>query len=239
MSRYFSYPPYVPVAERRRKAEAAAKKLAKKSGRALAPVSLASKKIATTFWGRSWCDNLEAYSDYANRLPRGRSYVRNGSVIDLQITRGQVEALPRSGARWAGSYESAATVATCFAPSNKSGKSRSGRSPGHRCADPGEHAVGDELPVRFEHHVVGGGHDLDRRAVGLCRRRFLSDGEHLVLLAGDDEHRRADLLRARALGQEHLDLHPENVLLAASGSQVIDWAGARAGHWADDVAQTS
>lgn len=93
MSRYFSYPPYVPVAERRRKAEAAAKKLAKKSGRALAPVSLASKKIATTFWGRSWCDNLEAYSDYANRLPRGRSYVRNGSVIDLQITRGQVEAL--------------------------------------------------------------------------------------------------------------------------------------------------
>lgn len=98
MSRYFSYPPYVPVAERRRKAEAAAKKLAKKSGRALAPVSLASKKIATTFWGRSWCDNLEAYSDYANRLPRGRSYVRNGAVIDLQITRGQVEALVQGSA---------------------------------------------------------------------------------------------------------------------------------------------
>jgi len=93
MSRYFSYPPYVPVAERRRKAEAAANKLAKKSGRALAPVSLASKKIATTFWGKSWCDNLEAYSDFENRLPRGRSYIRNGSVIDLQITRGQVEAL--------------------------------------------------------------------------------------------------------------------------------------------------
>ena len=93
MSRYSFYPPYVPVAERKRKAAAAAKKLSAKSGRALAPVTLATKKIATTFWGKAWCDNLEAYSDYANRLPRGRSYVRNGSVIDLQITNGKVEAL--------------------------------------------------------------------------------------------------------------------------------------------------
>lgn len=93
MSRYFSYPPYVPVAERKRKAAAAAKKLGAKSGRALAPVNLATKKIATTFWGKSWCDNLEAYSDYENRLPRGRSYVRNGSVIDLQITEAKVTAL--------------------------------------------------------------------------------------------------------------------------------------------------
>ncbi len=90
---WYSFRPYVSVAERRRKGEAAAKKLAKKSGRTLSPVNLASKKIATTFWGKAWCDNLESYSDYANRLPRGRSYVRNGSVIDLQITRGKVEAL--------------------------------------------------------------------------------------------------------------------------------------------------
>ena len=93
MSRYSFYPPYVPVAERKRKAAAAAKKLSAKSGRALAPVTLATKKIATTFWGKAWCDNLEAYSDYENRLPRGRTYVRNGSVIDLQITNGKVEAL--------------------------------------------------------------------------------------------------------------------------------------------------
>ena len=93
MSRYSFYPPYVPVAERRRKAAAAAKKLSSKSGRALAPVNLTTKKIATTFWGKAWCDNLEAYSDFANRLPRGRTYVRNGSVIDLQITTGKVEAL--------------------------------------------------------------------------------------------------------------------------------------------------
>ena len=90
---WYSFRPYVSVAERRRKAEKAAKKLAAKSGRALAPVSLAGKKIATTFWGNAWCDNLEAYSDYANRLPRGRTYVRNGSVIDLQITPGKVTAL--------------------------------------------------------------------------------------------------------------------------------------------------
>ncbi len=94
MSRYSFYPPYVPVAERKRKAAAAAAtKLSAKSGRALAPVNLTTRKIATTFWGKAWCDNLEAYSDYANRLPRGRTYVRNGSVIDLQISQGKVEAL--------------------------------------------------------------------------------------------------------------------------------------------------
>ncbi|MSU63534.1 MAG: hypothetical protein EXS31_14245 [Pedosphaera sp.] len=90
---WYQFKPYVPVAERRRKAATAAKKIAAKSGRALAPVNLATQKIATTFWGKAWCDNLEAYSDYSNRLPRGRTYVRNGSVIDLQITTGKVVAL--------------------------------------------------------------------------------------------------------------------------------------------------
>ncbi len=90
---WYSFRPYVSVAERRRKAEAAAKKLAKKSGRALEPAILSSNKIAATFWGKAWCDNLEAYSDYENRLPRGRTYVRNGSVIDLQIDAGRVTAL--------------------------------------------------------------------------------------------------------------------------------------------------
>ena len=50
------------------------------------------RTIATTFWGKAWCDNLERYSDYANRLPRGRTYVRNGSVVDLQIAPGEVDA---------------------------------------------------------------------------------------------------------------------------------------------------
>jgi uncharacterized Zn finger protein len=89
---YYGWKPYVPVAQRRAKA---AKKLAKlaKGGRVVAPVVIAGRTIATTFWGKAWNDNLEAYSDYSNRLPRGRTYVRNGSVLDLQINAGEIRAL--------------------------------------------------------------------------------------------------------------------------------------------------
>jgi len=89
---FFAWGDYVSVAEKRRKAEAKAAALRKK-GRSLAPVKIEGRKIATTFWGQSWCANLERYSDYASRLPRGRSYVRNGLVIDLQIARGKVTAI--------------------------------------------------------------------------------------------------------------------------------------------------
>jgi uncharacterized Zn finger protein len=65
----------------------------RKSGKAVSPIEIVGRRIATTFWGGAWCDNLERYSDFANRLPRGRTYVRNGSVIDLQIAAGQVTAL--------------------------------------------------------------------------------------------------------------------------------------------------
>ena len=88
---YYGFRPYVPVAERREKAAREMAKLAKK-GRAISPVAIEGKKIASTFWGKSWCENLERYSDYENRLPRGRTYVRNGSVVDLQIERGRVRA---------------------------------------------------------------------------------------------------------------------------------------------------
>src|SRR5262249_14009650 len=64
-----------------------------KQGRKTAPIVIDGRKIATTFWGKAWCDNLEGYSDYANRLPRGRSYVRNGAVVDLQVSAGVVTAL--------------------------------------------------------------------------------------------------------------------------------------------------
>jgi uncharacterized Zn finger protein len=87
MSRYRDYggwAPYVPVAERRRKAGLAMEKLRKK-GHPVSPVVIAGRAIASTFWGKAWCDNLESYRDYANRLERGRTYVRNGSVVDLQI----------------------------------------------------------------------------------------------------------------------------------------------------------
>jgi len=76
---------YFPVAERRKIAEREVQKLRKK-GLAVAPVTIEGRTIARTFWGKAWCDNLESYRDYENRLPRGRAYVRNGSVIDLQIS---------------------------------------------------------------------------------------------------------------------------------------------------------
>ena len=88
---YFGWKPYVSVAERRRKAEKAAAK-ASKSGAELSPIESSRGAIAKTFWGKAWCENLEAYSDYSNRLPRGRTYVRNGSVIDLKIGAGEVRA---------------------------------------------------------------------------------------------------------------------------------------------------
>ena len=89
---WYSFKPYVSVAERRRIGEQTVRKFAKQ-GKTLSPVRPEGRKIATTFWGKAWCDNLEAYSDYANRLPRGRSYLTNGSVIDLQISAGKVKAM--------------------------------------------------------------------------------------------------------------------------------------------------
>ncbi len=80
---FYRWKPYVSSAERRRQAERAVARF-KKKGDIMKSVVLDGRAIAKTFWGRAWCDNLERYSDYSNRLPRGRTYVRNGSVIDLQ-----------------------------------------------------------------------------------------------------------------------------------------------------------
>src|SRR5215813_11901730 len=93
MSRSFGgWAPYVPVAARRRKVEREMEKLRKK-GAVLSPVKIEGRQIASTFWGKAWCDNLESYRDYENRLPRGRTYVRNGSVVDLQIAPREVTAI--------------------------------------------------------------------------------------------------------------------------------------------------
>ena len=91
-SRYSQFAPYVPVAKRREQAAKKAKQM-EKSGKKLEPIDITGRKIAATFWGKEWCENLESYSDYSNRLPRGRTYVRNGSVIDLKIAEGKVTAL--------------------------------------------------------------------------------------------------------------------------------------------------
>jgi uncharacterized Zn finger protein len=89
---YDGFNPYVSVGARRAQA---ARELARlqKNGRKLSPVVIDGRAIARTFWGEAWCDNLERYSDFANRLPRGRTYVRNRSVIDLQVGPGCVTAL--------------------------------------------------------------------------------------------------------------------------------------------------
>jgi uncharacterized Zn finger protein len=89
---YFEWQPYVPVAERRRQAEKKVAQL-KKKGQPIAPVVIEGRTIASSFWGKSWCTNLERYSDFESRLPRGRTYVRNGSVVDLQIADGEVSAM--------------------------------------------------------------------------------------------------------------------------------------------------
>src|SRR5271167_3268188 len=89
---WFEFRPYVPVAQRRAQA---AREVAKRrqKGQNISPVVLEGRNIARTFWGKAWCENLEAYSDFENRLPRGRTYVRNGSVVDLQIAPGVINAL--------------------------------------------------------------------------------------------------------------------------------------------------
>jgi uncharacterized Zn finger protein len=84
--------PYVSAASRRRSAELSMAKLAKK-GVTVAPIVIDGQKITRTFWGESWCQHLESFSDYSNRLPRGRTYVRNGSVCHLKIDKGEVTAI--------------------------------------------------------------------------------------------------------------------------------------------------
>lgn len=89
---YGGWAPYVTVAQKRAKAEKMLKAL-KKKGRICHPIVIEKRTIAHSFWGKKWCENLENYSDYENRLPRGRTYVRNGSVVDLQIAPEKISAL--------------------------------------------------------------------------------------------------------------------------------------------------
>jgi uncharacterized Zn finger protein len=93
------FPPYVSVAERKAQGARELARLLKKSKRMPEPVRVLAgrRHVATTFWGKAWCQNLERYADFANRLPRGRTYVRNGSVLDLAIGQGSVEAYVAGG----------------------------------------------------------------------------------------------------------------------------------------------
>jgi len=93
VSRYdYGWPRYISAAEHRADAKKQVEKLRKK-GMEIEPVEIEGRKIARTFWGSGWCKHLEAFSDYANRLPRGRSYVRNGMVCHLKLSESVIEAM--------------------------------------------------------------------------------------------------------------------------------------------------
>ena len=91
---WWSYTRKPSVHERRQKAAREARRFAK-LGQALSPVAIDGRTIARSFWGKAWCENLESYRDYESRLPRGRSYVRHGSVLDLKVASGKITALER------------------------------------------------------------------------------------------------------------------------------------------------
>ncbi|MFC1677574.1 hypothetical protein ACFL3G_11000 [Planctomycetota bacterium] len=89
---YYSWRPYVSVAQRRAKALKQMQKLQKK-GKKIEPVEIEGRTIARSFWGKAWCNHLESFSDFSNRLPRGRTYARNGSVCHLEILPGKIKAI--------------------------------------------------------------------------------------------------------------------------------------------------
>src|SRR5437879_12306072 len=93
------YPPYISVGQKKARGMLTLAKLLKKSKRTAEPVVIAHRKrqLTSTFWGEAWADNLERYADLANRLPRGRAYLRNGSVLHLAIAGGRVEAYVAAG----------------------------------------------------------------------------------------------------------------------------------------------
>jgi uncharacterized Zn finger protein len=97
MSYYGGFPKYIPVGEKRRQAQKSVEKLRKKN-QDISPVIITGSKLTRTWWGKSWNDNLERYSDYSNRIGRGRSYVRHGAVLDLKITEGKIDALVKGSA---------------------------------------------------------------------------------------------------------------------------------------------
>lgn len=89
---YYPFPKYVSVGEKKAKADRKRKQL-QKTHKNLKPIILPGTALAATWWGKAWNRNLEQYADYTNRIGRGRSYVRHGAVLHLDITPGRVDAL--------------------------------------------------------------------------------------------------------------------------------------------------
>lgn len=88
-------------------AEATAR--AKARGKPFEPVVGTGRKLARSVWGQAWCRHIESFHDFQNRLPRGRTYLRSGSVADLRIEPGRISARV-AGRRL---YEARIDVAAC------------------------------------------------------------------------------------------------------------------------------
>jgi uncharacterized Zn finger protein len=110
---YYGYPRYVSVAEKRARARRKLEQLKKKHP-GIRPVVIEGNTLVRTWWGKAWNSNLGKYADYENRVGRGRSYVRHGAVLDLQISPGQVKALVQ------GSRGSPYTIAIKIKPVSES-----------------------------------------------------------------------------------------------------------------------
>lgn len=96
---YYGFSEYVSVAKKKENAQKSIEKLRKKIPN-ISPVIIDGNLIAKKWWGKAWNKNLESYADLSNRIGRGRSYVKHGAVLDLQIEKGNVEAIVQgSGAK--------------------------------------------------------------------------------------------------------------------------------------------
>ena len=93
MASYWNTPSYSqPTAEELRRRVKNSKKAASARGKKLHPIAASGRNIVTSWWGRAWCENLERYADFDNRLDRGKRYIRSGALLDLQISKGKVSA---------------------------------------------------------------------------------------------------------------------------------------------------
>ncbi|WP_294374419.1 hypothetical protein [uncultured Clostridium sp.] len=89
---FYRYYQYETTEDKKEKAEKSLKKLRKKNPN-ISPVIIKGNKIAQSWWGSAWNKNLEKYADLKNRMGRGKNYVKNGLVLDLQIKTGEIDGI--------------------------------------------------------------------------------------------------------------------------------------------------
>lgn len=87
------YPEHL-TADARRRGAAEAVAALRRAGRAISPVVVRGRVLATSPQGRAWCASIDELAEVqGTRLASGRSYVRSGSVVDLQVEPGVIRAL--------------------------------------------------------------------------------------------------------------------------------------------------